>query len=101
MAEDQEPPKTARKSTYVCTPPYFEGMGRQSRAVVDIPGARARPKPGAYVATAHLPPPGPIKAASPAGKYLAEHGVPRHEFNSYGSRRGNHEVMIRGTVANP
>ncbi|GAB3188530.1 aconitate hydratase [Micromonospora palomenae] len=90
----------AGDSTYVRKPPYFEGMQREPKAVVDISDARVLAKLGDSVTTDHISPAGSIKADSPAGKYLAEHGVPRHEFNSYGSRRGNHEVMIRGTFAN-
>ncbi|MEH1096970.1 aconitate hydratase [Micromonospora sp. CPCC 205739] len=90
----------ADDSTYVRKPPYFEGMQREPKAVVDIAGARVLAKLGDSVTTDHISPAGSIKADSPAGKYLAENGVPRHEFNSYGSRRGNHEVMIRGTFAN-
>ena len=81
-------------------PPYFEGMSADPPPVVDIAGARVLAKLGDSVTTDHISPASSIKADSPAGKYLAEHGVPRHEFNSYGSRRGNHEVMIRGTFAN-
>ncbi|MET7862568.1 aconitate hydratase [Micromonospora taraxaci] len=87
-------------STYVRKPPYFEGMRQEPSPVVDIAGARVLAKLGDSVTTDHISPAGAIKADSPAGTYLAEHGVPRHEFNSYGSRRGNHEVMIRGTFAN-
>ncbi len=90
----------ADDSTYVRKPPYFEGMQQEPSAVVDITGARVLAKLGDSVTTDHISPAGSIKANSPAGRYLAEHGVPRHEFNSYGSRRGNHEVMIRGTFAN-
>ncbi|MDZ5444085.1 aconitate hydratase [Micromonospora sp. 4G57] len=90
----------AGDSTYVRKPPYFEGMGRLPAPVSDIGPARVLAKLGDSVTTDHISPAGSIKADSPAGKYLAEHGVPRHEFNSYGSRRGNHEVMIRGTFAN-
>ncbi|WBB67444.1 aconitate hydratase [Micromonospora sp. WMMD812] len=90
----------AGDSTYVRKPPYFEGMQREPKAVDDITGARVLAKLGDSVTTDHISPAGSIKADSPAGKYLAEHGVARHEFNSYGSRRGNHEVMIRGTFAN-
>ncbi|MEU6208165.1 aconitate hydratase AcnA, partial [Micromonospora musae] len=90
----------AGDSTYVRKPPYFEGMQREPKAVNDIAGARVLAKLGDSVTTDHISPAGSIKADSPAGKYLAEHGVARHEFNSYGSRRGNHEVMIRGTFAN-
>ncbi|GAA0804246.1 aconitate hydratase [Spirilliplanes yamanashiensis] len=90
----------AEESTYVRKPPYFEGMAAQPEPVGDITGARVLAKLGDSVTTDHISPASSIKADSPAGKYLAEHGVPRHEFNSYGSRRGNHEVMIRGTFAN-
>ncbi|MFI9641521.1 aconitate hydratase [Micromonospora sp. NPDC051925] len=90
----------ADESTYVRKPPYFEGMQQEPSAVVDISDARVLAKLGDSVTTDHISPAGAIKADSPAGTYLAEHGVPRHEFNSYGSRRGNHEVMIRGTFAN-
>ncbi|MGW4296155.1 aconitate hydratase [Micromonospora chersina] len=90
----------AGESTYVRKPPYFEGMQRDPKPVQDIAGARVLAKLGDSVTTDHISPAGSIKADSPAGKYLAEHGVARHEFNSYGSRRGNHEVMIRGTFAN-
>jgi aconitate hydratase len=87
-------------STYVRRPPYFEGMDREPAPVTDISGARVLAKLGDSVTTDHISPAGSIKADSPAGNYLAERGVARHEFNSYGSRRGNHEVMIRGTFAN-
>ncbi|MCP2328524.1 aconitate hydratase [Hamadaea flava] len=87
-------------STYVRKPPYFEGMQAQPAPVGDIAGARVLAKLGDSVTTDHISPAGSIKADSPAGKYLAEHGVDRRDFNSYGSRRGNHEVMIRGTFAN-
>ncbi|MDG4831889.1 aconitate hydratase [Solwaraspora sp. WMMD1047] len=87
-------------STYVRRPPYFEGMDREPAPVTDIAGARVLAKLGDSVTTDHISPAGSIKADSPAGNYLAERGVARHEFNSYGSRRGNHEVMIRGTFAN-
>ncbi|GAA2646156.1 aconitate hydratase AcnA [Paractinoplanes durhamensis] len=90
----------ADDSTYVRKPPYFEGMQASPSPVVDISGARVLAKLGDSVTTDHISPASSIKADSPAGKYLADHGVPRHEFNSYGSRRGNHEVMIRGTFAN-
>lgn len=88
------------ESTYVRKPPYFEGMGAQPEPVQDITGARVLAKLGDSVTTDHISPAGAIKADSPAGTYLAEHGVARRDFNSYGSRRGNHEVMIRGTFAN-
>ncbi len=87
-------------STYVRKPPYFEGMGRTPSPVNDITGARVLAVLGDSVTTDHISPAGNIKADSPAGIYLAEHGVDRADFNSYGSRRGNHEVMIRGTFAN-
>ncbi|MFI5894773.1 aconitate hydratase AcnA [Actinoplanes sp. NPDC051513] len=90
----------ADDSTYVRKPPYFEGMAAEPSPVNDISGARVLAKLGDSVTTDHISPASSIKGDSPAGKYLAEHGVPRHEFNSYGSRRGNHEVMIRGTFAN-
>ncbi|WP_456787329.1 aconitate hydratase AcnA [Cellulomonas sp. P5_C5] len=88
------------ESTYVRKPPYFEGMQAEPAAVVDFHGARVLAKLGDSVTTDHISPAGSIKADSPAGLYLAEHGVGRRDFNSYGSRRGNHEVMIRGTFAN-
>lgn len=88
------------ESTYVRKPPYFEGMGATPEPVTDITGARVLAKLGDSVTTDHISPAGSIKADSPAGVYLAEHGVDRRDFNSYGSRRGNHEVMIRGTFAN-
>jgi len=88
------------KSTYVRKPPYFEGMPRNPEPVTDISGARVLAKLGDSVTTDHISPAGSIKPDSPAGKYLQDHGVARADFNSYGSRRGNHEVMIRGTFAN-
>ncbi|AEI11988.1 aconitate hydratase AcnA [Cellulomonas gilvus] len=88
------------ESTYVRKPPYFEGMGATPEPVTDITGARVLAKLGDSVTTDHISPAGSIKADSPAGVYLAAHGVDRRDFNSYGSRRGNHEVMIRGTFAN-
>jgi aconitate hydratase len=87
-------------STYVRKPPYFEGMTREPQPVTDIDGARVLAKLGDSVTTDHISPAGSIKPDSPAGQYLLERGVARHQFNSYGSRRGNHEVMIRGTFAN-
>jgi len=90
----------AADSTYVRKPPYFEGMSAEPTPVVDIAGARVLAKLGDSVTTDHISPASSIKPDSPAGKYLAEHGVARYDFNSYGSRRGNHEVMIRGTFAN-
>ena len=88
------------QSTYVRKPPYFDGMPAQPEAVKDISGARVLAILGDSVTTDHISPAGNIKADSPAGKYLEAHGVDRKDFNSYGSRRGNHEVMIRGTFAN-
>jgi aconitate hydratase len=88
------------ESTYVRKPPYFDGMQREPEPVQDISRARVLLKLGDSVTTDHISPAGAIKADSPAGKYLTEHGVDRRDFNSYGSRRGNHEVMIRGTFAN-
>ncbi|WP_405776041.1 aconitate hydratase AcnA [Streptomyces sp. NBC_00859] len=88
------------ESTYVRKPPYFEGMTMETTPVEDITGARVLAKLGDSVTTDHISPASAIKADTPAGKYLTEHGVERRDFNSYGSRRGNHEVMIRGTFAN-
>ncbi len=88
------------ESTYVRKPPYFEGMTTEPVPVEDIAGARVLAKLGDSVTTDHISPAGAIKADTPAGQYLTEHGVQRRDFNSYGSRRGNHEVMIRGTFAN-
>jgi aconitate hydratase len=88
------------ESTYVRRPPYFEGMPADPQPVSEISGARVLLKLGDSITTDHISPAGSIKADSPAGKYLNEHGVDRKDFNSYGSRRGNHEVMIRGTFAN-
>jgi aconitate hydratase len=87
-------------STYVRKAPYFDGMPEEPAPVEDIEGARVLLKLGDSVTTDHISPAGAIKKDSPAGKYLAEHGVEQRDFNSYGSRRGNHEVMIRGTFAN-
>jgi len=87
-------------STYVRKPPYFEGMGATPEPVTDIAGARVLAKLGDSVTTDHISPAGSIKPGSPAAQYLEAHGVERKDFNSYGSRRGNHEVMIRGTFAN-
>jgi aconitate hydratase len=87
-------------STYVRRAPYFDGMPDEPTPVTDIEGARVLLKLGDSVTTDHISPAGAIKKDSPAGKYLAEHGVGQRDFNSYGSRRGNHEVMIRGTFAN-
>ena len=88
------------KSTYVRKPPYFDGMPAEPKPVTDITGARVLAILGDSVTTDHISPAGNIKADSPAGKYLEANGVDRKDFNSYGSRRGNHEVMIRGTFAN-
>ncbi|WUK32427.1 aconitate hydratase AcnA [Streptomyces sp. NBC_00370] len=88
------------QSTYVRKPPYFEGMQQDPSPVEDITGARVLAKLGDSVTTDHISPAGAIKADTPAGTYLTEHGIERRDFNSYGSRRGNHEVMIRGTFAN-
>ncbi|HEY7144545.1 MAG TPA: aconitate hydratase AcnA [Streptosporangiaceae bacterium] len=87
-------------STYVRRPPYFEGMPAEPEPVTDIRGARVLALLGDSVTTDHISPAGAIKTDSPAGKYLTEHDVARRDFNSYGSRRGNHEVMIRGTFGN-
>ncbi|MFL5915162.1 MAG: aconitate hydratase AcnA [Gaiellaceae bacterium] len=87
-------------STYVRLPPYFDGMPREPQPVADVEGARCLVMIGDSVTTDHISPAGAIRPDSPAGKYLIEHGVERREFNSYGARRGNHEVMIRGTFAN-
>jgi aconitate hydratase len=90
----------ADDSTYVRKPPYFEGMPAEPAPLTDITGARVLAKLGDSVTTDHISPAGSIKKDSPAGKYLQDHGVEQRDFNSYGSRRGNHEVMIRGTFAN-
>jgi aconitate hydratase len=87
-------------STYVKHPPYFENMSAQPQPVTDIRGARVLALLGDSITTDHISPAGSIKAQSPAGKYLIEHGVQPRDFNSYGSRRGNHEAMVRGTFAN-
>jgi aconitate hydratase A / 2-methylisocitrate dehydratase len=87
-------------STYVRQPPYFEGMSREHGTVPDVDGARVLVWLGDSVTTDHISPAGSIKPDSPAGKYLVDHGVERKDFNSYGARRGNHEVMVRGTFAN-
>ncbi|MEZ5157734.1 MAG: aconitate hydratase AcnA [Candidatus Nanopelagicales bacterium] len=87
-------------STYVRKPPYFDGMSSVPAPVRDVQGARVLARLGDSVTTDHISPAGAIKADSPAGRYLSEHGVALKDFNSYGSRRGNHEVMIRGTFAN-
>ncbi|MGB8712201.1 MAG: aconitate hydratase AcnA, partial [Onishia taeanensis] len=87
-------------STYIQHPPFFEGMGRTPDAIEDVKDARVLAMLGDSVTTDHISPAGAIKPASPAGRYLQEHGVKPADFNSYGSRRGNHEVMMRGTFAN-
>jgi aconitate hydratase len=88
------------KSTYIQDPPYFEGMSPEPKPVAAIKGARVLARFGNSITTDHISPAGSIKKDSPAGKYLMEHGVQPADFNSYGSRRGNHEVMMRGTFAN-
>jgi aconitate hydratase len=87
-------------STYVRKPPYFDGMTAEPEPVTDITGARVLALLGDSVTTDHISPAGSIRPDSPAGRYLTEHGIEKRSFNSYGSRRGNHEVMIRGTFAN-
>ena len=87
-------------STYIRQAPYFDGMGATPTAIEDIYAARVLAVLGDSVTTDHISPAGSIKLSSPAGKYLTEHGVKPADFNSYGSRRGNHEVMVRGTFAN-
>jgi aconitate hydratase len=88
------------ESTYVRLPPYFDGMSPEPGTVDDFTGARCLVMLGDSVTTDHISPAGAIKPDSPAGRYLTEHGVERKDFNSYGSRRGNHEIMVRGTFAN-
>jgi aconitate hydratase len=88
------------ESTYVRRPPFFEALPQEPEAVGDIEGAKVLAILGDSVTTDHISPAGSIKEDSPAGRYLKEHGVERKDFNSYGSRRGNHEVMMRGTFAN-
>ncbi len=87
-------------STYIRKPPYFDGMPAKPAPVTDVAGARVLAMLGDSVTTDHISPAGSIKPDSPAGRYLSEHGIERRDFNSYGSRRGNHEVMIRGTFGN-
>ena len=89
-----------KDSTYIRRAPYFEGMKIKPSPVEDITGARVLAVLGDSVTTDHISPAGSIKKDGPAGKYLQEHGVKPADFNSYGSRRGNHEVMVRGTFAN-
>jgi aconitate hydratase len=88
------------KSTYIANPPFFESVGQGIDDIADIRGAKTLALMGDSVTTDHISPAGNIKADSPAGKYLIEHGVKKEDFNSYGSRRGHHEVMMRGTFAN-
>src|SRR5262249_54036703 len=88
------------RSTYVKHPPYFEGMSLTPPAVTDVKGARVLALLGDSITTDHISPAGSIKEDSPAGKYLLQHGVAKKDFNPYGARRGNHEVMVRGTFAN-
>jgi aconitate hydratase len=88
------------QSTYIQNPPYFAGMTMTPKAPGDISDARALAIFGDSITTDHISPAGAIKPDSPAGRYLLENGVSRAEFNSYGARRGNHEVMMRGTFAN-
>src|SRR2546429_75148 len=88
------------KSTYIKMPPYFENMPKTPPALADIHGAKVLAILGDSVTTDHISPAGSIPVESPAGKYLVAHGVKPHEFNSYGARRGNHEVMMRGTFGN-
>ena len=90
----------AEESTYIRNPPFFEGLSAAPAPVTDISGARVLALLGDSVTTDHISPAGSIRADSPAGQYLIAHGVPQREFNSYGARRGNHEVMVRGTFAN-
>src|ERR1700716_200517 len=92
--------KWDEKSTYVKEPPYFENFGPEPKALTDVEGARVLVLLGDSVTTDHISPAGAIPPDSPAGKYLIEHGVQRPEFNSFGARRGNHEVMVRGTFGN-
>ncbi|MFQ5344358.1 MAG: aconitate hydratase AcnA [Mariprofundus sp.] len=87
-------------STYIQNPPYFAGMSREAGSIGDLENARVLALLGDSVTTDHISPAGAIKADSPAGRYLRENGVEQKDFNSYGSRRGNHEVMMRGTFAN-
>jgi aconitate hydratase len=88
------------KSTYVKNPPYFQGMTMEAPGIRPINGAKALALLGDSITTDHISPAGNIPASSPAGKWLVEHGVEKKDFNSYGARRGNHEVMMRGTFAN-
>jgi aconitate hydratase len=90
----------AADSTYVKNPPYFEGMTRTPPGIIAVAGARVLAMLGDSITTDHISPAGNIPVKSPAGQWLIEHGVQRGDFNSYGARRGNHEVMVRGTFAN-
>ena len=99
-AEKSETYSWDTKSTYIVNPPYFEGMGKTPKAVQDVVGARPLAILGDSVTTDHISPAGTIKKDSPAGRYLIANGVEVKDFNSYGARRGNHEVMMRGTFAN-
>src|SRR2546428_2194922 len=90
----------APNSTYVKEPPYFEDFAPKPKPLTDVEGARVIAVLGDSVTTDHISPAGAIPADSPAGKYLIEHGVKQVDFNTYGARRGNHEVMLRGTFAN-
>src|SRR5258705_4155718 len=92
--------KWDEKSTYIKLPPYFENMAKIAVPLADIHAARVLAILGDSITTDHISPAGSIGADSPAGKYLLANGVKAHEFNSYGARRGNHEVMVRGTFAN-
>ena len=87
-------------STYVQNPPYFQGMGKNAGEIEDIESARILAVLGDSITTDHISPAGNIKTDSPAGGYLQQHQIPVRDFNSYGARRGNHEVMMRGTFAN-
>ncbi len=103
QAVQVEPSETYRwsdGSTYVKNPPYFEGITMELPPITDIVGARILAELGDSITTDHISPAGSIRKTSPAGEYLLEHQVPERDFNSYGSRRGNHEVMMRGTFAN-
>src|SRR5690606_32305100 len=88
------------ESTYIAEPPFFDGFGMQPAAMPQVRGARALALFGDSVTTDHISPAGSIKESSPAGEWLKAHGVMKQDFNSYGSRRGNHEIMMRGTFAN-
>ena len=87
-------------STYVQNPPYFQGMSKTPGKISNLENAKVLAILGDMVTTDHISPAGSFKETTPAGRYLTDHGVPPREFNSYGARRGNHEVMMRGTFAN-